>query len=177
MPQNIPPYAQDPRLPHPGTVKLLYLWNGSEKTRLASEWSESMVFHCVNAEGGGTSREDAAWCVPIVEYETFSVDDKGNPVEPRLADFIRIDAYGPNHTLIESTVTPPRFRPPPEAKPESASTLQQAASSVSPQAMGDGPAGGDTSEGREKRLDESASASLPRLTWWQRVRRALFGQP
>lgn len=174
MSRPVPQYAQDPKVPHPGTVKFIDLWNHSEKIKPADDVPDNMKFFCMDANRFEVSREQAAWCIPIVEYVTLSLDQHGKPVEPRVADFIRITSYGPNHSYIGSTVTPPNFRKPPAAAPQSAPP-QPDPPSRSPHGLRDGFAGEGAIAEQRERVEGISSAALPRLTWWQRVRRVLFG--
>lgn len=103
-------------MPHPGTITLRYLWNHSERVDQASDWPESITFFCVNDKREEVSRNQAKWCIPLVEFETFSVDEKGNPVPPREASFIERFEYGPGHTFVRSVSTPPVRVPPPELR-------------------------------------------------------------
>ncbi|WP_414450382.1 hypothetical protein AB4851_32935 [Burkholderia sp. 22PA0099] len=107
---------QDPRTPHPGTITLRYLWNHSERVERASDWPESIIFFCVNDKHEEVPRNQAKWCIPLVEFETLSVDEKGNSVPPREASFIERFEYGPDHTFLRSVSTPPVRVPPPELR-------------------------------------------------------------
>lgn len=107
---------QDPSRPHPGRITLRYLWNQSERIDNAADWPESITFFCLNENHERVARDQATWCIPLVEFETFSVDENGNPVPPRDASFIERFEYGPDHTLIRSVSTPPVRTPPPELR-------------------------------------------------------------
>lgn len=106
----LPPYAQRPDVSHPGTVKFIDLWNRTEKIESADDIPDGIKFFCMDEKRIKVERGQAAWCIPVVEYETYSVDANGKPVAPEIADFVRITSYGPRHTYIGSTVTPPNFR-------------------------------------------------------------------
>ncbi|WP_206514316.1 hypothetical protein [Burkholderia cenocepacia] len=93
--------AQDPRAPHPGSISVKYAWNGSTQTWKAAELPESFVFRCSDADGHAVARDQAAWCIPVVEIETVSVDQAGRPVEPKVAYSMTSSVYGPGHTFVE----------------------------------------------------------------------------
>jgi hypothetical protein len=114
MTQDFPQGAQAPNVPHPGTVTFVYLWNNSREVEPAAKVPDRIKFFCVDTQDNEVERRKAVYCVPVVEIETFSVDEHGKPVVPKDADYIHIRAYGPNHTFLKSTVTPPSRQPPPE---------------------------------------------------------------
>ncbi|MBN3728668.1 hypothetical protein [Burkholderia sp. Ac-20379] len=107
---------QDPSLPHPGRITLRYLWNQSERIENAADWPEGITFFCLNEKHERVERDQATWCIPLVEFETFSVDEHGKPVPPREASFIERFEYGPDHTFIRVVSTPPVRTPPPELR-------------------------------------------------------------
>jgi hypothetical protein len=110
MTKQFPPGAQDPHLPHPGTIMARFDWNRSTEQWNASDFPESFVFRCFDGNGALTTRASAAWCIPVVEIETVSVDENGKPVAPREADSISNTVYGPGHTFIEHTSSPPDLK-------------------------------------------------------------------
>jgi hypothetical protein len=110
MTAQFPPGAQDPHLPHPGTITARFDWNGSTEQWNASDFPESFVFRCFDAKGELTARASAAWCIPVVEIETVSVDENGKPVAPSEADSISNTVYGPGHTFIEHTSSAPNLK-------------------------------------------------------------------
>jgi hypothetical protein len=110
MTEQFPPGAQDPHLPHPGTITARFDWNRSTEHWKASDFPESFVFRCFDAKGELTARASAAWCIPVVEIETVSVDENGKPVAPSEADSISNTVYGPGHTFVEHTSSAPNLK-------------------------------------------------------------------
>ncbi|CAN0639319.1 hypothetical protein [Burkholderia cepacia] len=108
----LPPGAQAPDAPHPGTIALHHVWNGSTQTLRAQDVPASVAFRCADARGEPSERARAAWCVPVVEIESVSVDAAGRPVAP--ADAVRIEstAYGPGHRFLDHTQLRRAGRPP-----------------------------------------------------------------
>ncbi|MBN3784400.1 hypothetical protein G3O06_43870 [Burkholderia sp. Ac-20345] len=106
------PGAQAPDAPHPGTIALHHAWNGSTESLRAQDFPESFTFRCVDAHGEPAERARAAWCVPVVEIESVSVDGAGRPVAP--ADAVRIESstYGPGHRFLDHTRLMRDGRPP-----------------------------------------------------------------
>lgn len=102
-----PPGAQDPHAPHPGSISVKYAWNGSTEIWKAAEFPESFVFRCSDANGHSVARDHAAWCIPVVEIETVSVDQAGWPAEPTVAHSISSSLYGPGHTFLEQVTSGP----------------------------------------------------------------------
>lgn len=76
--------------------------------------TNSTLLNCWNEKDEVVPRDRAKWCVPLVEFETLSVDEQGRPVPPNRASFISRKDYGPNHTFIGSASTPPVRVPPSE---------------------------------------------------------------
>lgn len=110
MAKQFPQGAQEPSAPHPGSIAFKYAWNKSTKIKDASKYPEDFIFRCADARGEPTDRAHAAWCVPLVEVETVSVDENGNPVAPSDADSVSISEYGPGHTFIEHTQSVPHLK-------------------------------------------------------------------
>jgi hypothetical protein len=110
MMQHFPPGAQDPKSPHPGTIAAKYYWNNSTETWTVSDLPESFIFRCFDENGKSAQRANAAWCIPLVEVETVSVDENGNPVAPRDADSVSISEYGPGHTFLQHTQSAPHLK-------------------------------------------------------------------
>ena len=102
--------AQDPQWPHPGTITAKYDWDGSTEFWKASDLPDSFTFRCFCENGERTSRANAAWCIPVVEVETISADEHGNPVAPNEADSVSNSIYGPGHTFLEHTSSPPHLK-------------------------------------------------------------------
>lgn len=102
-----PSGSQDPALPHPGTITAKFDWNGSTELWKASDFPDSFIFRCFDKDGKRTQRANAAWCVPVVEVETVSIDENGKPVAPSEADTISNTIYGPGHTFLEHTSSQP----------------------------------------------------------------------
>ncbi|WP_144021240.1 hypothetical protein [Caballeronia sordidicola] len=110
MTERVPTGAQDPQRPHPGTITAKYDWDGSTEFWKASDLPDSFTFRCFNENGKRTSRANAAWCIPVVEVETVSSDEQGNPVAPNEADSVSNSIYGPGHTFLEHTSSPPHLK-------------------------------------------------------------------
>lgn len=110
MAKQFPHGAQEPSAPHPGSIAFKYVWNQSTEIKDASKYPEDFIFRCVDANGKRADRAHAAWCVPLVEVETVSVDENGNPVAPREADSVSISEYGPGHTFIQHTQSVPHLK-------------------------------------------------------------------
>lgn len=109
---GLPPGAQAPGAPHPGTIVVRYAWNGSTQTRRAQDFSEGFAFRCADAHGEPAERAHAAWCVPVVEIESLSVDANGRAVAPADAARIESTAYGPGHRFLDHTTAMRAGRPP-----------------------------------------------------------------
>ncbi len=110
MANPFPKGAQEPSAPHPGSIAFKYAWNQSTKIKDASQYPEDFIFRCADLNGKPTDRAHAAWCVPLVEVKTVSVDENGNPVAPKDADSVSISEYGPGHTFIEHTQSVPHLK-------------------------------------------------------------------
>ena len=165
MTQEFPPGAQDPDAPHPGTITFVYLWNNSREVESAGKVPDRIKFFCVDKQNNEVERTKATWCIPVVEIETFSVNEHGKPTVPKDADYIHIRAYGPNHIFLKSTVTPPSREPPPEllnkpqrSDPEEGVTLRR------PQFFSSRPQSATFSDGLVSLRQEG------QLGWWRRVK-------
>lgn len=103
---------RDPLLPHPGTIKWVYLWNDSTEYMPVADWPERMAWYCEDINHNEVSHGDsrATACIPIVKIVTLSLDEQGTPVAPKDADFIEAKEYGPNDVFVRSTVTPPSLK-------------------------------------------------------------------
>jgi hypothetical protein len=163
MAQQFPPGAQDPKLPHPGIVTFVYLWNNSREVDSADKVPDRIKFFCVDERDNEVAREKAIWCIPVVEIETFSVDEHGKAVVPKDADFIHIRAYGPNHTFLKSTVTPPSRKPPADLLDRSPQSIPQNTGSQSPQSFAPRQSG-------YERSDRRVLLQQKRLNWCARVK-------
>ncbi|VWD49423.1 hypothetical protein BLA17378_08605 [Burkholderia aenigmatica] len=108
----LPPGAQAPDAPHPGTIALHHAWNGSTQTLRAQDFPASFVFRCADARGEPAERARAAWCVPVVEIESVSVDGAGHLVAPADAVQIESTTYGPGHRFLDHTRLMRNGRPP-----------------------------------------------------------------
>jgi hypothetical protein len=110
MAKQFPRGAQEPSAPHPGSIAFKYSWNQSTEIKDASKYPEDFIFRCADANGERTDRAHAAWCIPLVEVETVSVDENGRPVALKEADSVSISEYGPEHTFIEHTQSVPHLK-------------------------------------------------------------------
>lgn len=147
---------QDAKAPHPGTLTFRYLWNNSVETGSSASWSDGNIFYCWNEKDEVVPRDEARWCVPLVEFETLSVDANGKPVPPNKADFISIKKYGPNHTYVGSMSTPPTRTPPPAFRV--------------PDAIPPAPASAPHSFGPEV-IAPLATNDASKASWWSQVKR------
>jgi len=164
MAKQFPHGAQEPSAPHPGSIAFKYSWNQSTEIKDASKYPEDFIFRCADANGERTDRARAAWCIPLVEVETVSVDENGKPVAPKEADSVSISEYGPGHTFIQHTQSVPHLKrqreldrqqrtPPPEdAKPPS-----------SPQSF-------EPHRSNDKLADYQQPLTDVQLSWWTRVK-------
>lgn len=109
-----PTGSQDPGLPHPGTIEAKYTWNNSIEYWKSAELPDSFIFRCFDKNGKSAPRDQAAWCIPVVEIVTISVDKSGKPVPPKGAASVEIAIYGPNHRFLEHVSKAP---PPPPPSP------------------------------------------------------------
>lgn len=165
MTQDFPPGAQAPDVPHPGRVTFVYVWNNSREVESAAKVPDRIKFFCVDRQDNEVEREKAVYCIPVVEIETFSVDEHGKPIAPKDADYIHIRAYGPNHTFLKSTVTPPSRQRPPELLNKSRLSNPEGGVALRPSQSSSVQAQGATVS------DELVSSSLEgRLGWWARVK-------
>lgn len=105
--QPSPKNAFDPHAPHPGTIVMNYAWDRSKVVLSTADLPDAFIFRCADARGQAIAREEAAWCIPVVEVETISRDKAGSPVAPNVADTITSLVYGPGHILLESVESGP----------------------------------------------------------------------
>lgn len=163
MTQQFPPGAQDPKLPHPGTITAKYDWDGSTERWKASDLPDSFIFRCYDKSGERAERTNAAWCIPVVEVETVSVDGNGKPVAPNEADSISNSVYGPGHTFLEHTSSPPHLKQKRELDRQPRSTLPGDATPQLPQSFTPNQSGYTFSS-------YDAPPRQGRLSWWARLR-------
>jgi hypothetical protein len=93
---------------HPGAITFIESWNDVPKRKSADEYPDSFKFLCLDENEKEVSRDKAKWCIPIVEFDVFSVDDNGKSVPFKEASSISITAYGPGHRFVRSLSTAPR---------------------------------------------------------------------
>jgi hypothetical protein len=168
MKQHFPPGAQDPKSPHPGTISAIFSWNNSTEAWTISDLPESFYFRCFDASGKPTARAHAAWCIPLVEVETVSVDENGKPVAPKDADSVSISEYGPGHTFIEHTQSVPHLKRQRELdRQDRTPPLESAKPSTSPQSFSPGRSNGTFTDYRQPLTDVKSS-------WWKKIK-ALVG--
>jgi len=163
MTTHLPPGAQDPKLPHPGTITAKYDWNGSIELWKASELPDSFIFRCFDQSGKRTSRADAAWCIPVVEVETVSTDEHGNPAVPNEADSVSNSIYGPDHTFLEHTSSPPGLKLQRELDRQQRRAPQEDATPQPPQSFRPNGSGYTVSDNHEP-------SSQGRSSWWTRFK-------
>ncbi len=101
--------AQDPAMPHPGTITARFMWNHSTDYWKAADFPDSFAFRCFDNEGNPTARSKAAWCIPVVEVVTVSTDKEGKPVAPKGAASVSNSVYGPGHVSLEHTSAQSRY--------------------------------------------------------------------
>ncbi|MDR5825535.1 MULTISPECIES: hypothetical protein [unclassified Caballeronia] len=113
MNQTNHPGAQDPSQPHPGTITWKYTWNGSTEVTPASKFPEFFVLYCYDDKGNRVDTNKAAYCVPVTEIVTISMDKQGKPAPPNKSEYIEISVYGPGHTFLKHITGGPRSGPVP----------------------------------------------------------------
>ncbi|WP_156529127.1 hypothetical protein [Caballeronia udeis] len=163
MTQRFPPGAQDPKSPHPGSIEAKYYWNDSKETWPISDLPESFIFRCFDKNGERAQRVNAAWCIPVVEVETVSVDENGNPVVPKEADSVSISEYGPGHTFIQHTQSVPHLKRQRELDRQRQSTPQDATTPQRPQSFKPNQSNYTLSDYREPPWQGQ-------LGWWARLK-------
>ena len=161
--QQLPPGAQDPQLPHPGTIAAKYDWNGSTELWTVSDLPDSFIFRCFDKSGKPTQRANAAWCIPVVEVETVSVDENGKPVAPKDADSVSISEYGPGHTFIEHMQSVPHLKRQRELDRQQRSTPQDDATPQRPQSF-------TPNQSSDTLSDFHEPPSQGRSSWWDRFK-------
>lgn len=109
---DLPPGAQAPGAPHPGSIVVRYVWNGSAQTRRAQDFLDRFAFRRVDAHGEPAEHARAAWCVPVVEIDVLSVDASGRLAAPADAAQIESTRYGPGHRFLDHTTAVRTGRPP-----------------------------------------------------------------
>jgi hypothetical protein len=165
---------QPAALPHPGTITFIESWNDVPKRKSADEYPDSFRFLCLDENEKEVSRDKAKWCIPIVEFDVFSVDDNGKSVPFKEGSSISITAYGPGHRFVRSLSTAPR--PPSPAPPVPKSG---AGSAVPPGDIGDASRTAWSSSANPQNSDPSASQSFgseldkTRMTFWERLKRTI----
>jgi hypothetical protein len=135
MAKQFPRGAQEPAAPHPGSIAFKCAWNQSTEIKDASKYPEDFVFRCADANGKRTARAHAAWCIPLVEVETVSVDENGKPVAPKEADSVSISEYGPGHAFIQHTQSVPHLKRQREMDRQRQSPSQEDITSQRPQSF------------------------------------------
>ncbi|WP_165986894.1 hypothetical protein [Caballeronia sp. SBC1] len=108
---------------HPGTITFIESWNDVPKRKTADDYPDSFKFLCLDENEKEVSRDKAKWCIPIVEFDVFSVDDNGKSVPFKEASSISITAYGPDHRFVRSLSTAPRPPSPAAPVPKSGSAM------------------------------------------------------
>lgn len=105
--QRMPNNARDAHAPHPGTIVVTYAWDRSRVVLNAADLPDAFTFRCADSRGQAIAREEAEWCIPVVEIETISRDNAGRLVAPQTAAAITSLVYGPGHVLLESVESGP----------------------------------------------------------------------
>jgi hypothetical protein len=171
---------RDPKTPHPGAITFVYLWNGTRETKQASDWPERMAWYCTDSDKREVARSDsrATRCIPIVEIETLSVDENGKPVAPSEADFISIKEYGPNHTFVRSTSSPPSLKQRSEQMPKPDGSMHgDMSSDTQPQSYG--PSSSSPSldvSSAARRTSSSYGEGVDKPSgFWERIKKAIRG--
>jgi hypothetical protein len=165
---------QSASLPHPGTITFFESWNDVPKRKLADEYPDSFKFLCLDENEDEVSRDKAKWCIPIVEFDVFSVDDNGKSVPFKEGSFISITAYGPEHRFVRSLATPPQPPSPTAPVPKS-----DAESAVLPGDIGGASRIASSSSVAPLQLDSSVTQPFgvewgkPQMTFWERLKRTI----
>jgi hypothetical protein len=163
---------QPASLPHPGTITFVESWNDVPKRKSADEYPDSFRFLCLDENEKEVSRDKAKWCIPIVEFDVFSVDDNGKSVPFKEGASISITAYGPGHRFVRSLSSAPRPPLPPVSK-------SGAGSAVPPGDIGDASRTAWSSSANLQNSDPSASQSFAsepdktQMTFWERLKRTI----
>jgi hypothetical protein len=98
--------------PHPGTIRTIDEYDGSERISKAEETPERHRFVYLDGKGREVdSAEDAAERIPIVEVRMTPTDGKGNLVPKDRAQLIRIVEFGPEGRRLRSTTMTPNKPP------------------------------------------------------------------
>jgi hypothetical protein len=164
MAKQFPHGAQEPSAPHPGSIAFKYSWNQSTEIKDASKYPEDFIFRCADANGERTDRARAAWCIPLVEVETVSVDENGKPVAPKEADSVSISEYGPGHTFIQHTQSVPHLKRQRELdRQERTPPPEEAKSPSSPQSF-------TPHRSNYPLADFQQPLTDVQLSWWTRVK-------
>lgn len=164
MTKQFPQGAQEPSTPHPGSIAFKYAWNQSTEIKDASKYPDDFIFRCADANGKRTDRTHAAWCIPLIEVETVSVDENGNPVAPREADSVSISEYGPGHTFIQHTQSAPHLKLQREVdRQQRIPSPRNAKSPLSPDSFTPNPPNYTFADTQPELTDV-------RPNWWTRVR-------
>ncbi|SAL15868.1 hypothetical protein AWB69_00783 [Caballeronia udeis] len=163
---------QPATLPHPGAITFIESWNDIPKRKSADEYPDSFKFLCLDENEKEVSRDKAKWCIPIVEFDIFSVDDNGKSVPFKEASSISITAYGPGHRFVRSLSTAPR---PPSPAPKSGS-----GNAVPPGDIGDASRTASVSDTAPQKSGPLTSPSFgtkldkTRMPFRERLKRTIF---
>ncbi|WP_158934014.1 hypothetical protein [Burkholderia sp. S171] len=163
---------QPASLPHPGTIAFIESWNDVPKRKSADEYPDSFKFLCLDENEKEVSRDKAKWCIPIVEFDVFSVDDNGKSVPFKEGSSISITAYGPGHRFVRSLSSAPRPPLPPVPK-------SGAGSAVPHGDIGDASRTAWSSSANLQNSDPSASGSSggeldkTQMSFWEKLKRTI----
>jgi hypothetical protein len=178
MTQPNPSDGQAPDKPHPGTVVMRFRWNNSVEIRSASDFSDDFIFFCFDSSGKPVRRSQAAYCVPVVEIDTVSVDKNGKGVAPKDAWLIESTTYGPGHVFLEHTSSAPglsenREPPRPSALPGGATGPRGNDTTRGPRGTSDENPGWnrEADSRRARAVSKAEGVGRFRVSWCQRVKR------
>ncbi|MGA7815726.1 hypothetical protein [Caballeronia sp.] len=155
---------QPANVPHPGTITFIESWNDVPKRKRADEYPDSFKFLCLDENEKEVSRDKAKWCIPIVEFDVFSVDDNGKSVPFKEASSISITAHGPNHRFVRSLSSAPR--PPSPAVPVPGSAAGRA---VPPADIGGASRTASSSSAPQQKYE----LDKLQMTFWERLKRTI----
>lgn len=95
--------------PHPGTIRMVDMYDGSVRTVAAEETPEAHRFVYFDQAGAEvSSASQATERVPIVEVQMTPTDGKGHLTSKDHAELIRIKEFGPKHRLLRTTTMTPQ---------------------------------------------------------------------
>lgn len=93
-----------PSTEHPGTIRMVTMFNGEVREVPADSVPENRRFVYFKDGTEVSSPEEATEAVPVVETRMLSLDSRGNLVPPEEAAKVRIEEFGPEGRPLRWTV-------------------------------------------------------------------------